>query len=634
VLLPAATLLPSQTIPVPSWIASPLLEPPAHLSTQADAVHERSSEPAAAMTAVAPPSSAHRQHVPERDIPWWSLVLLVWLCGALLRLMWLALLLVRMRRLNAHGAGDAAHAQAHAARLARAMRVRVAVRVQYSALVTMPCTSGVLRPVILLPRSAGAWPEERLRVVLLHELAHIRRNDYAVWLLTELACALYWINPVMWLARVRVHAEQEQACDDEVLGHGVSPIDYAQHLLDVARSFYLRRRTAGAALSLAREATLKERVRAILDLQRDRRRRATRTGAFAIAGLALWVMSVSVLRASAVPAAPAAASATEDHVTLVQPWNADHGVTLPLRGLPIEVAIAPAVPLSVADKRAAPVFLVSDASGNEVHLSIDAADARYYLWARVRVGNRDANSFAITVGDGALTWHVDADDRDDRGVWRWERVEIDDDDLRIDATAGAQVTLRAAEQGAEVDAALLTSDERYRPRGADPVLPPAQTVELWLEAEDALVTAPFVQERDRRAANGSYLRVAGREHSRNAPPQEGTATFALNVPRAGTYLIWARTRIDDDDEDSFWVRANDGAWFAWNGIEADDDWEWSAVRAEGAAHAIAIDLRAGDNTITFAYREPGARLDRLLITNDPRLTPRNARTQQGNRPQP
>jgi beta-lactamase regulating signal transducer with metallopeptidase domain len=92
----------------------------------------------------------------------------------------------------------------------------------------MPMTWGVIRPRLLLPDSSENWPEERRRAVLLHELAHVRRWDYAANFVTRLACAVWWFNPLVWLAARQLAAERERACDDIVLNHGASPAQYAE----------------------------------------------------------------------------------------------------------------------------------------------------------------------------------------------------------------------------------------------------------------------------------------------------------------------------------------------------------------------------------------------------------------------
>ena len=113
---------------------------------------------------------------------------------------------------------------------------------------TMPVCWGVRRPSLLLPADADAWPAERRRIVLLHELAHAKRRDCLTQLLAQVAVAVHWFNPLVWLAVRHLRTERERACDDLVLVAGGSAPDYADHLLDIARAF----RTAGCPSWAAR----------------------------------------------------------------------------------------------------------------------------------------------------------------------------------------------------------------------------------------------------------------------------------------------------------------------------------------------------------------------------------------------
>jgi hypothetical protein len=88
------------------------------------------------------------------------------------------------------------------------------------------------------------------------------------------------------------------------------------------------------------------------------------------------------------------------------------------------------------------------------------------------------------------------------------------------------------------------------------------------------------------------------------------------------YTLWARTIARDRDEDSFWLRVNDGPRTRWNEIARGRDWRWSTVHDTDRANRIAqFHLRAGANRIELAGRESGVRLDRFLITNDPLFEP-------------
>ena len=105
-----------------------------------------------------------------------------------------------------------------ARRLAARIGLRRPVRLVLSHRREIPMTWGVLRPVVLLPADAVGWSEERLAVALLHEFGHVRRRDCLTQLVARATCAVYWFNPLSWLALARVRVEQEQASDDLALG--------------------------------------------------------------------------------------------------------------------------------------------------------------------------------------------------------------------------------------------------------------------------------------------------------------------------------------------------------------------------------------------------------------------------------
>ncbi len=86
-----------------------------------------------------------------------------------------------------------------------------------------PMTWGVLRPVILLPKDSLSWPRGRLQAVLLHELAHVRRRDSLVQSLALIVCALYWPNPLVWIAARALRREAEIAADDAAIVSGIRP---------------------------------------------------------------------------------------------------------------------------------------------------------------------------------------------------------------------------------------------------------------------------------------------------------------------------------------------------------------------------------------------------------------------------
>ena len=144
-------------------------------------------------------------------------------------------------------------------------------------------TWGFFRPKILLPSSAEAWSAERRAVVLAHELAHIRRGDWALQLAGETVRAIYWFNPLAWIACGQLRRESEYACDDAVLMAGIEAADYATHLLDVARQAVGSRRVWTPGLAVANPSTLERRVSAMLSRTRNREPLTRRARACAVA---------------------------------------------------------------------------------------------------------------------------------------------------------------------------------------------------------------------------------------------------------------------------------------------------------------------------------------------------------------
>lgn len=162
---------------------------------------------------------------------------------------------------------------------------------------TIPVVWGMLRCHLLLPVAARSWSGEQLRSVLLHELAHIRRRDTLAQLLTQLACALYWFNPLVWFAAWRLGVERERACDDLVLASGVRPSAYARHLLEVVTQLSPAHWTQSCGLAMARKSSLEGRLTAVLSGSRNRRGLTRMLVAAAVVLAAAVAIPLAMLRA-------------------------------------------------------------------------------------------------------------------------------------------------------------------------------------------------------------------------------------------------------------------------------------------------------------------------------------------------
>jgi len=191
--------------------------------------------------------------------------LALWALGALVSAARLVPGFITLRRIARSGerwrAPAALAALSEAARLAGVTRP---VRLLRSRAVPVPATWGVRRPVIALPTAAATWTPERLRLVLVHELVHVRRQDVMVEALLWLAGALYWFHPAVWLATARVRLERERACDEAVIATGARASDYCGHLVEIMRAATRGARGAVIGATMAAPCTLEQRVRALL----------------------------------------------------------------------------------------------------------------------------------------------------------------------------------------------------------------------------------------------------------------------------------------------------------------------------------------------------------------------------------
>jgi len=234
-------------------------------------------------------------------LPW------LWALGALAVLVRFLLGMASVRWMTRRAAPvDEAGWQRLLARAQARLGVDRAVRLWKSRDATTPMTWGVRRPVVLLPHEADAWDEDKRTAVLLHELAHVKRRDTLTQSLAQLACALHWFNPLVWLAARRLRIEREHACDDAVLAAGARASEYAAYLLDIARSLRSVRVASFATIAMARRSQLEGRLLAILNPSRNRRA-LTPVVSAAIVGLILFAaVPLAALR----PAAPGDLDAT------------------------------------------------------------------------------------------------------------------------------------------------------------------------------------------------------------------------------------------------------------------------------------------------------------------------------------
>jgi beta-lactamase regulating signal transducer with metallopeptidase domain len=311
--------MPERTVPAPSRRVTPTATATPTATTPSWRAADRASLPAE----------------PAPRVSGRTLLLVLWAAGALVIIARLAVGTTLVASLARRGArvedgGWLSLAQ----RLSSALQIDRPLTLLRGSRVGVPITWGIVYPVVLLPDDADAWPEERRRFVLVHEMAHVKRLDALTQLAGQLALALFWFDPLVWVANRRMQLEREHACDDYVLRHGTPASHYAEELLAMVRSLGTPgtsgnqgAQPAFAALAMARRSEFEGRMLSILDPVLDRHplsKGRTLMSAFAALLLVVPLAALHPYERHAPQAIPAmAASVAVPTIALTLPAGAD-----------------------------------------------------------------------------------------------------------------------------------------------------------------------------------------------------------------------------------------------------------------------------------------------------------------------
>lgn len=147
-------------------------------------------------------------------------------------------------------------------------RVKVCVSSETAA----PAAIGFFRPAIVFPEwLLPQLSAEEIHIILLHELAHLRRWDDWTNLAQKMVKAVFFFHPAVWWIESRLTVEREMACDDLVLAQTESPRAYASSLISFAEKLHSVRGLALAQALVSRMHQMSQRVQHILDEKRPGR---------------------------------------------------------------------------------------------------------------------------------------------------------------------------------------------------------------------------------------------------------------------------------------------------------------------------------------------------------------------------
>ncbi len=142
--------------------------------------------------------------------------------------------------------------------------IRQHIRLVMDERIPVPAIFGFFKPVLFIPPEALEWPAEERKMVVLHELAHLKRRDFLTNVFAHVICALWWPNPLVWKATRHIRMEQEKASDDRLLQSSLDEIQYADFLLTMTRLLTGQKPAGRIALGMASPSEMKERFSHIL----------------------------------------------------------------------------------------------------------------------------------------------------------------------------------------------------------------------------------------------------------------------------------------------------------------------------------------------------------------------------------
>lgn len=225
------------------------------------------SSPTRAAAAVSNVATASPRSQPDHPAFHWIFwLLVVWLIGVAARALLFAWAMWRVHHLRAGAVELTASGESRMlTEICHQLAIRRTVRLLVSPRADVPLLCGLFIPAVILPVGHGRWPASRLRMVLVHELIHLKRRDVAWEIVAQLATLPVWFHPLAWLAVRRMRVERELACDDAVLMSGATAEDYAEQLVEVAAEMSATPPLAVAAVAMAGASPIERRVRSILD---------------------------------------------------------------------------------------------------------------------------------------------------------------------------------------------------------------------------------------------------------------------------------------------------------------------------------------------------------------------------------
>jgi hypothetical protein len=246
-------------------------------------------------------------------------------------------------------------------------------------------------------------------------------------------------------------------------------------------------------------------------------------------------------------------------------------------------------------------------SAGTIYFPFTIDTAGYFsVYARMNCPNSNDDSYWVKIDDNPFQ----AVDGLITSGWQWRRF------LDAELSAGNH-TLAVAyrEDGAKLDK-IAIANLLYAPSGMGgeasnlciPDTANVPPITVYLETECGTVGSNWDIKEDSRASNGRYAEVKSGLESLSVPATDSANLIFLSfsVDTTDQFNVFARLNCLSIHDDSFWISIDDGSFTSYNDMQT-NGWQWKKLSG--------TELSKGAHTIAIAYREDGAKLDKLCVTN-------------------
>jgi len=243
---------------------------------------------------------------------------------------------------------------------------------------------------------------------------------------------------------------------------------------------------------------------------------------------------------------------------------------------------------------------------NEVKYSfkVESADT-FQIWDRYICPSGSQDSYILTLDDRkSVGWNNITHDT----TFRWDYLHPSSrDTVRYYLEKGEhEIRIRHREYGAKLDMLLITNDLTYTPEQIPGEMEARNKNKqfYWFEAESSC-EKPFYVGNHPGASGGKYI------HIPDPPP----ATYCFEIDKEGDYKLMTRILARDGNKDSFIFQIDSAGRKTWNNMKHSQAWIWDSMDSE-EGELILFELEPGRHTLSVFPREPGTKLDRILLTNN------------------